>query len=584
MDFAREVKSQVDIVRVIGDYVRLKKAGVDRYVGLCPFHSEKTPSFSVQSRIQIFKCFGCGKGGDVFNFVMEHQGLSFREALELIAEQHGIAIPKGRDPEASDAEATKREIIFRAHEFTQQHFAEALLSPRGEEARTYLKGRGLDRDTVDQFGIGYAPPGNGLVDLLRGQGLAEDLLIESGLVGKPEERPGLYSFFRDRVTFPIHGHTGKVIGFGARALRDGQEPKYLNSRESPIYNKRTVLYNMHRAKESIRKNNRVVLVEGYMDVIGVAGAGIAETVACCGTSLTPQHAHALSRQADSVIINFDSDNAGQAATERSVEVLLQEGLEIRVLALATGKDPDDFCRDQGGEAYLALLEKAPSYFIWLADRTRKQFDLKTADGRMKALEALRPAVNLIPQEIKRAALAEELASHLGVNKGLILEEFRRSATQRRKAPLRTHIVTLGPSERLLLELFIDSPAAREEMLSDAEEIARAQSQPVAALFTALQAAASGQNELDFSAFEARLDEANRELLNRTVFERDRHAVSIEEGRDALVGLRQQAWENEYREVRQQIADAERSGDREKTLELLAKRMGLEKRLAAIRQS
>lgn len=583
MGFAQEVKSQVDIVRVIGDYVRLKKAGTDRFVGLCPFHSEKTPSFSVQSRIQIFKCFGCGKGGDVFSFVMEHQGLSFREALTLIADQHGIAIPKGRDPEATDADAVQREGIFRAHEITQRHFAETLLSPQGEEARSYLKSRGLNRETVEQFGIGYAPRGNGLINILTGQGLPEDLLVESGLVGKPEERPGLYSFFRDRVTFPIHGHTGKVIGFGARALRDGQEPKYLNSRESPIYNKRTVLYNMHRAKEGIRKNNRVVLVEGYMDVIGVAGAGTAETVACCGTSLTPQHAHALSRLADSVIINFDSDNAGQAATERSVEVLLQEGLDIRVLALATGKDPDDFCRENGGEAYQALLEKAPSYFIWLADRTRKQFDLKTADGRMKAFEALRPAVNLIPQEIKRAALADELASHLGVNKGLILEEFRRSATERRKQPLQAPVVSLGPGELLLLELFIESAEARDEMLADSEEIARAQGQPVAPLFTALQSAASSPDGYDYAGFEARLDEPNRELLNRAVFGRDRHTVSIEEGRDALAALRQQAWENDYRAVRQQIAESERNGDREKTLELLTKRMGLEKKLSGLRQ-
>lgn len=584
MDFAREVKSQVDIVRVIGDYVRLKKAGTDRFVGLCPFHSEKTPSFSVQSRIQIFKCFGCGKGGDVFSFVMEHQGLSFREALTLIADQHGIAIPKGRDPEASDAEAAKREGIFRAHEITQKHFAETLLSPQGEEARTYLKSRGLDRETVEQFGIGYAPRGNGLIDILTGQGLPEDLLVESGLVGKPEERPGLYSFFRDRVTFPIHGHTGKVIGFGARALRDGQEPKYLNSRESPIYNKRTVLYNMHRAKEGIRKNNRVVLVEGYMDVIGVARAGTAETVACCGTSLTPQHAHALRRLADSVIINFDSDNAGQAATERSVEVLLQEGLDIRVLALATGKDPDDFCRDNGGEAYQALLEKAPSYFIWLADRTRKQFDLKTAEGRTKAFEALRPAVNLIPDQFKRAALADELASHLGVNRGVILEEFRRSAAGRSKQPLQTPVVSLGPSELILLELFIESGEARDEMLQSAEEIARAQAQPVAALFTALHASASAPEGFDYAAFEARLDESHRELLNRAVFGRDKHAGSIEQGRDALAALQQQAYESEYRDVRQQIAESERSGDREKSLELLTKRVGLEKKLAALRQS
>lgn len=579
MDFARHVKGQVDIVRVVGDYVRLKKGGPDRWMGLCPFHSEKSPSFSVHARLQIFKCFGCGKGGDVFSFVMEHQGLTFFEALTLVAEQHGIPIPERRDPEATDAQAVQREAMFRAHEITQKFFAETLLTADGEEARTYLKGRGLSRETVMEFGIGYAPPGNGLLDLLRRQGLSEELLVESGLAGQAEGRPGIYSFFRDRVTFPIHGHTGKVIGFGARALREGQEPKYLNSRESPIYNKRTVLYNLHRAKEGIRQRNRVALVEGYMDVIGVSGAGVAETVACCGTSLTPQHAHTIRRLADTVIVNFDSDEAGQSAVERSVEALLQEGLEIRVLALSTGKDPDEFCREQGAEAYQKLLDKAPSYFIWLADRTRTQFDLKTTDGRMKAFEALRPAVNLIPDQIRRVALAEELASHLGVSKGLLLEEFRKSATHRRKQPLQVPNHSLSISERLLLELFLESADARDEMLSEAEELARTQSLDAAPLFAALAAAAASQQEFDFSAFEARLEAPQRELLSHMVFDRDRHEVSLEEGRRALAGLRQQAWENDYREVRRKIAEAEKAGDRELSLQLLTKRRDLEKRLA-----
>lgn len=582
MDFAQHVKGQVDIVRVVGDYVRLKKSGPDRWIGLCPFHSEKSPSFSVHARLQIFKCFGCGKGGDVFNFVMEHQGLSFFEALTVVAEQNGIPLPERRDPASTDSEAAVREAMFRAHEIAQKHFSELLMSAEGEDARSYLKRRGLDKETVGEFGIGYAPAGNGLIDLMRGQGLSEEALVDCGLAGRAEGRPGVYSFFRDRITFPIHGLTGKVIGFGARALRDGQEPKYLNSRESPIYNKRTVLYNLHRAKEGIRRHNRVTLVEGYMDVIGVSRAGVAEAVACCGTSLTPQHAHTLRRLSDTVIVNFDSDEAGQAAAHRSIEALLQEGLEIRVLALATGKDPDEFCREQGGEAYRRLLDKAPSYFTWLADRTRSQFDLKSADGRMKAFEALRPAVNLIPDQLKRAALAEDLASHLGVSKGLLLEEFRKSATERRKQPLRGPQHALSASERLLLELLLESAPAREEMLKEAEELARTQSLPVAPLLTALAAAAASQPHFEFSAVEGRLDAPNRELLQHMVFDRDRHEVSMEEGRQALAALHKQAWENDYREVRREIAEAERQGDRKLTLDLLSKRMELEKRLAATR--
>ena len=428
VDFKDQVKSQVDIVRVIGDSVRLRKSGPTRYMGLCPFHSEKTPSFSVESRLQIFKCFGCGKGGDVFTFVMEHQGLSFFEALKLLAEQHGIPLPERRDPQASDAAAALREALHRAHEIAQQFFEERLRTPPARQARDYLARRGLDEETIERFGIGYAPAG-GLSGLLQSKGLAEAHMLESSLVGRSESRPGLYDFFRDRITFPIHGHAGKVIGFGARALREEQTPKYLNSGATKIYDKSAVLYNLNRAKEAMRRDNRVVLAEGYMDVIGVAGAGVAEVVACCGTRLTPQHARSLRRMCETVVVNFDSDEAGRAAAEKSIETLLHEGFQIRVLELPGGKDPDEFCREQGAEAYRRALDEAPGYYVWLAERARKRFDMKTAEGRVAAFEFLKPSVNLVPDRIKRAALANDIAAHLGVDAGLVLEEFRRATSR-----------------------------------------------------------------------------------------------------------------------------------------------------------
>ncbi len=304
MDFKEQVKSQVDIVRVVGDYVRLRKSGPTRFMGLCPFHSEKTPSFSVESRLQIYYCFGCGKGGDVFNFVMEHQGLTFFEALKLLAEQHGIAVPERRDPEASDAAVALREALFRAHEIAQQYFAEQLRSPAAREARDYLSRRGLSAETIATFGIGYAPAGNRLSGLLRGKGISEEHLLESSLAGRSEGRAGLYDFFRDRVTFPIHNHAGKVIAFGARALRDEQTPKYLNSGATKIYDKSAALYNLNRAKDAMRRDNRVILAEGYMDVIGVANAGVvgrgrllrnASDAAACAplTTAVRDHRHQL---------------------------------------------------------------------------------------------------------------------------------------------------------------------------------------------------------------------------------------------------------------------------------------------------
>ena len=579
VDFKEQVKSQVDIVRVVGDYVRLRKSGSTRYMGLCPFHSEKTPSFSVESRLQIFKCFGCGKGGDVFTFVMEHQGLSFFEALKLLAEQHGIPIPERRDPEASDATAALREALYRAHEIAQEHFAKQLRSRAAREAREYLERRGLNDETIERFGIGYAPAGNRLTALLRGKGLSEEQLLESSLAGRSESRPDLYDFFRDRITFPIHGHTGKVIGFGARALRDDQQPKYLNSGATKIYDKSAVLYNLHRAKEVMRRDDRVILAEGYMDVIGVAGAGVDEAVACCGTRLTPQHARALRRLCDTVIVNFDSDDAGRAAAEKSIEALLHEGFQIRVLELPDGKDPDEFCREKGAEAYRSLVDQAPGYYIWLAERARKRFDMKTAEGRVAAFEFLKPSVNLVPDRIKRAALANDLADHLGVDAGLVLEEFRRAASDRSRRPLpQAPRHTLGPGERLLLELFLESKEARDEMLEETLGVTADAGLSSHALFQALLAAHRDEEHFQFPAFEARLDERDRESVSQIVFDRDRGAATLDDGRRALGALRQQRHQQRYRAVRREIAEAEKTGDRVKALELLKEKSDLERDL------
>ncbi len=578
MDFKEQVKSQVDIVRVVGDYVRLRKSGATRYMGLCPFHSEKTPSFSVESRLQIFKCFGCGKGGDVFSFVMEHQGLSFFEALTLLAEQHGIPMPERRDPEASDAAVASREALYRAHEIAQQYFLDQLRSPAAREARQYLSRRGLDDAAIERFGIGYAPS-SGLNGLLRSKGLSEAHLLESSLVGRSESRPGFYDFFRDRITFPIHGHTGKVVGFGARALRDDQQPKYLNSGATAIYDKSAVLYNIHRAKEAMRRDNRVILAEGYMDVIGIAVAGVAEVVACCGTRLTPQHARSLRRLCETIIVNFDSDDAGRAAVEKSIETLLHEGFQIRVLELPDGKDPDEYCREHGPAAYGLLLDQAPGYYIWLAERARKRFDMTSAEGRVAAFEFLKPSVNLIPDRIKRAALANDLADHLGVDAGLVLEEFRRATSDRSRRPLpQAPLHTLGPGERLLLELLLDSEEAREEMLEEAAAVTAEANLGSHTLFKALLAAHRDEGPFQFSAFEARLDPRDRESVSRIVFDRDRGAAAIADGRQALSALRQQGRERRYRAVRRDIAEAERTGDRVRTLELLREKSAIEKDL------
>ena len=582
MDFAQQVKSTVDIVQVVGDSVRLKKAGADRWIGLCPFHNEKTPSFNVHGGRQIFKCFGCSKGGDVFSFVMEFQGLSFYEALTTLAEQNGIPIPKRRDSAQLDQEAQLRDALMRMHEAALEYFQERLRSPVGEATREYVKGRGLDAATAAEFLLGYAPPGNRLTGILRSKGFTNEQMAASGLVGKSDEGD-YYDRFRERLMFPIADAQGRVIAFGGRALRDDQNAKYVNSPETQIYKKSSILYNLHRAKPSMRKLNRVVLAEGYMDVIGIARAGTTDIVATCGTALTPQQVRILRRLVDKVIVNFDSDDAGRNAAEKAVQACLPEGFAVRVLELPAGKDPDDYCREQGGEAYQAQIESAPDYYAWLAERARQRFDLSSAEGRVRAFEFLRPSIQSLPDKIQRAAAANDLADRLGVEADLVRQEFMRSAAGRSKGPVASQQAPGQPaSERILFELFLDSPEARAELLEKVVELAAEEGElEMADMFAAIHSADVSGDAFEFSAFEARLNEKDRETAARIVFAPDRGEHTLPDGRSAFRALKRRGVERRYRAVRREMVEAERVGDRKRALDLITQRAKLIKELAAL---
>ncbi len=577
MDFAQHVKSSVNIVGVVGESVRLKKRGADNYAGLCPFHNEKTPSFNVNERLQIYKCFGCGKGGDVFNFVMEMQGLSFPEVLEMLAERHGIPVPARRTGESGDADARLRAALHRIHELAQDLFRKQLIGPQGSSVRAYLDKRGVSAETQERFGLGFAPDsGSLLLRVVEREGISRPHMESSGLILRRNDGSGYFDRFRGRLMFPIHNERGKVVAFAGRALRDEQQAKYLNSPETAIYKKHSVLYNLHRAKEAVRRENRALLVEGYMDVIGVDGAGVSLAVASCGTSLTPQQARMIRRHAETVIVNFDADQAGQSATERSIEVLLEQDLKVRVLTLPDGLDPDDFCRRHGGERYRELLGHAPDYYFWLAERARGKHDTRTADGRVAAFQDLVPAINLLRDKIRRVALANELAEQLGVESGLVLEHFRRSASERRSAPLAISTDDiLSPGERLLLGLFLESEEARQNLLADAVALAQENQLPGRRILESLEAVVQRGEGFQFSAVEGRLESKDREMLSRIVFSQDRYGLSVEDGRQALEALQRQGWQRHYRAVALDIAGAEKEGDHTKALELLRKKKDLE---------
>jgi DNA primase len=469
VDFVEQLKSSIDIVKVIGEYVRLERKGATgRYSGLCPFHQEKTPSFSVHQQRQFYKCFGCGASGDVLKFVMEHDGLTFPEALRSLAERFGIPMPQRN--EYSDADSRLRAALFEMHEIAADVFRDNLRGPTGNEARAYLDHRGISQELVEVFGLGFSDSsGQALVRRFTERKFSAEQLEASGLVRKRNEGSGYFDAFRGRLMFPIHNESGKVIGFGGRSMRDEDQPKYLNSPETPIYKKTSVLYNLHRARDGMRKGGRTVLVEGYMDVIGVYAAGVKEVVASCGTALTNAQVRAMHRHADAVILNFDPDTAGENAAERAIQLLLDESLQVRVLSLGGGEpgaklDPDEFVKRFGADAYRAKLDSASSYFHWLADRARGKFDMRSAEGRVSAFKFLLPAVQKVADKLERAAVVNDLAGYLGVDPSMVLDQFKKSANERRAAPPAITRVEIPASERILLIALLSSVRVRQEIL------------------------------------------------------------------------------------------------------------------------
>lgn len=567
MDFVEHLKSSLDIVKVIGEYVRLKRAGSGpRYVGLCPFHTEKTPSFSVHQTHQFYKCFGCGAGGDVIRFVMEIERLSFYEALKLLAERYGIPMPQR---EYSDAETRLRAAVYRMHEIALRAFRTNLEGPAGAEARRYLEGRGVDSELAGEFGLGLADrSGNDLVRRFEREGFSPEQMEASGLVLR-REGGGFYDRFRGRLMFPIHSESGKIIAFAGRALSPGEEPKYMNSPETPIYRKSHVLYNLHRARDVIRRQDRSILVEGYMDVIGLEAAGVRGVVASCGTALTASQVRLLRRHSENIVVNFDPDEAGGAAAERSIQVLLEEGMRVRVLELEGGLDPDEFVRKAGSQVYEQRVAQAPGYFYWLADRAQAKYDVRTAEGRAAALRFLLPAVHRVSDRLERAAIAAEIAAHLGLETGLLVEHFRKAAVQRSDHPLRNAVEPLRPVEKILLNSLLASEEARRELVPRLRAMPQAARFATARIFQALFALAESGEEFSFGALEGRLEERDRELLATVIFadEAGEEACSLEQARACLERLVAEEKAARRAELRARVREAERAGDLAEALRL-----------------
>jgi DNA primase len=442
--FIDDLRLQANIVQVIQEYVPLKQAGAS-YKGLCPFHSEKTPSFTVNPDKGFFHCFGCHAGGDVFKFVELHEQVGFPDAVRMLAQKFGVAIPETSEGEDGRRDAGVREALLKVHEEAAAYFTEQLHGPGGRRARQQLEERGVRPETIEALGLGFSPPNmNGLQERLLNRGFQPGLMLQSGLVVQRDGGPGpsgttrsesrsgaAIDRFRNRLMIPITRDSGSVIAFGGRSMDAGQVPKYLNSPETPIYVKGRTLYGLSLSKGAIRKSGFAVLVEGYFDFAQVFQAQAMPVVASCGTALTVQQAQLLRRFTSKVVISFDPDAAGEGAAARSGELLVAEGFDVNVLALDKGEDPDTFIRRYGGDRYRERLRGSRPYLEYRLDQAAAGVDLGQDEGRRQFFAKMLGVAARIPDAAARDQFADRMSHKARVTEDVVRAEIRKAAVQRK---------------------------------------------------------------------------------------------------------------------------------------------------------
>jgi DNA primase len=563
-DFAQTVKQQADIVKVIEGYIRLRKAGAQNYSGLCPFHKEKSPSFSVHAVRQFYHCFGCQASGDVFSFVAKIENVGFPEAVRMVAQKCGIPLPKREfsSPEEA-AGARMRAKLLELHEAATAWFEEQLRGPEGAVAREYLAGRGLTPEGIKTFHIGYAPDSfNALRDRLSGMA-DEETLRASGLFSAKEQGDGtlghIYDRFRKRVMFPICNESGRVIAFTARTLETGDKAgaKYINSPETPLYSKGQVLFNLDKARAAIRKFEFAVLVEGQMDCISVFLRGIQNVIATSGTAFTEQQVGILRRHTSQVVVNFDPDTAGANAAEKSIALLTEEGFTIKIVTLADGLDPDRFIRERGVGAYTAALQGARRQDEYLIERARQMFPGASAEQKLKAMNYLLPHIRRMPEKLSRDQFAGDAAQKLGIDSAVLREELRQAALKRRDH-IEPRSTALTEVERVLLRaLAIIDPESESARRLVIDAIAR---QP--AWFEHLGAFDTLQALVDREArdpFDVVQDPAQRNFLSEALLAETKPPQE-NEVLSAIQEIQERAIVNRQRDLRALIAECERRAD------------------------
>jgi DNA primase len=585
-DFAQTVKQQADIVKVIEGYIRLRKTGAQNYQGLCPFHKERSPSFSVHAVRQFYHCFGCQASGDVFSFVGKIESVTFPEAVRIVAQKCGIPLPKREfsSPEEA-AGARQRAKLLELHEAATAWCEEQLRGPEGAVAREYLAGRGLTPEGIKTFRIGYAPDSfNALRDWLSGKA-DDETLRASGLFSWKDQGDGsqghIYDRFRKRIMFPIANESGRVIAFTARTLETGDKAgaKYINSPETPLYSKGQVLFNLDKARTAIRQLEFALLVEGQMDCISVFLRGIQNVIATSGTAFTEQQVAILKRHTSQVVVNFDPDAAGSNAAEKSIALLTEEGFNIKIVTLDGGLDPDRYIRERGVDAYTHAIRGARRQADYLIDRARQMFAGASAEQKVKAMNYLLPHIRRMPEKLARDQFAGDAAQKLGIDSAVLREELRQAALRRRDH-VEARATALTEVERVLLRALAitdpDNESARR-LAAKALEQYPAWFEGLGT-FTALRALATRQANDPMVVVE---DEAQRALLAEVLLAETKPPEESEvEG--AIQEIQERAIENRQRDLRAMIAEAERRGDFAEVALLTQQKLELDRALRQLR--
>lgn len=487
-DIIAEIRQRADIAAVIGQYVPLRQRGKN-YVGLCPFHAEKTPSFNVSPQLGIYKCFGCGKSGDVFSFLMEYVGMSFVEAARHLADQLGIQLPS--DDERSDAATAYRRTLRAALRAAARYYRECLHHPEAATARQFLQQRGISEAMSARFELGYAPAGwTATLQKLLAEGFTREQLIDAGLLIARDDG-STYDRFRHRLIFPIHAPHGDVIAFGARQLSPDDEPKYLNSPQTPLYDKSFTLYALYQAKHALTRTRTAVIVEGYLDAIALHSIGIEQTVATAGTALTQRHLEQLRRYVDGVVLVFDGDTAGQEAAHRAVAVALRTGIAAEVVLLPEGEDPDSLVRTRDADAVKNILSRRLSPVEFLVTHSQLRYDWSNKLVATRQIRAIADVIAAMPDVLYRELLLRELSDRVGIARELL--EVARSPQVAQPVPRAAihqpqhRVPPILPEEALILRAALISRTLAQEIFEEfLLEPSALPSPPAAALLAALE--------------------------------------------------------------------------------------------------